>query len=120
MRDYTHRDMFKALNATFEEYATKENFEAGFIAFHYSSFVMNSIVEPWKRCALIRECIAPQGSSRRNHRQDQSVLTYLLHKNQISLSIDRNLASDHVFIKCDNIFYSIFYFFGRYPNLQLF
>ena len=42
--------------------------------------VRNTVLIPWVECALIRECIAPKGSSRNNHRQDQSVLTVLMHK----------------------------------------
>jgi len=33
-------------------------------------------------CALRRECIAPEGSDRSNHRQDQAVLTILYCKYQ--------------------------------------
>ena len=38
------------------------------------------VVRPWAECAQVRECIAPPGSSRVNHRQDQAVLTVLLYK----------------------------------------
>lgn len=42
--------------------------------------VYSSIVVPWAVCALQRHCIAPEGSSRANHRQDQATLTVLIHK----------------------------------------
>ena len=32
--------------------------------------------------SLIQECIAPQGSSRENHRQDQSILSILKYQNK--------------------------------------
>ena len=38
------------------------------------------IVEPWVRCARVEACIAPPGSNRRNHRQDQAALTVLAHQ----------------------------------------
>ena len=40
---------------------------------------VNKIVVPWVRCAMNRSCIAPAGSSRKNHRQDQAALTVLAH-----------------------------------------
>jgi Protein of unknown function (DUF1647) len=38
------------------------------------------VVKPWAECALQRLCIAPPGATRKNHRQDQAVLTVLLHQ----------------------------------------
>ena len=38
------------------------------------------LVEPWVRCARVEACIAPPGSNRRNHRQDQAALTVLAHQ----------------------------------------
>jgi hypothetical protein len=61
MRDYTFPAMFKALNASFDEYASKPNCEAGFIGFRYTADIMTNIVEPWRNCALQKECIAPEG-----------------------------------------------------------
>lgn len=40
---------------------------------------MQRIVLPWLQCALNQSCIAPPGSSRGNHRQDQAVLTVIAH-----------------------------------------
>ena len=42
--------------------------------------IVDNIVKPWADCALHVECITPEGSSRANHRQDQSVLSVLIHK----------------------------------------
>lgn len=36
---------------------------------------------PWLRCALEPACIAPPGSSRENHRQDQAALSVLMYAN---------------------------------------
>jgi hypothetical protein len=35
------------------------------------------IIDEWYSCALNKDCIAPVGSNRSNHRQDQAILTYL-------------------------------------------
>jgi hypothetical protein len=44
------------------------------------SDIYTSVVVPWASCALQRDCIAPQGSSRQNHRQDQAALTVILYQ----------------------------------------
>jgi hypothetical protein len=41
---------------------------------------MMDFIHEWARCARIRECIAPRGSDRSNHRQDQSVLSILFYR----------------------------------------
>lgn len=35
------------------------------------------LARPWYECSITRQCIAPDGSSRKNHRQDQAALTVL-------------------------------------------
>ena len=42
--------------------------------------IYEEIVSEWAHCAVTRECIAPRGSSRLNHRQDQAALSVLIHK----------------------------------------
>jgi len=37
----------------------------------------SELARPWYECSITRQCIAPDGSSRKNHRQDQSALTVL-------------------------------------------
>mmetsp|Transcript_17923 Transcript_17923/g.58874 ORF Transcript_17923/g.58874 Transcript_17923/m.58874 type:complete len:533 (-) Transcript_17923:233-1831(-) len=48
--------------------------------------MMRLVVEPWYECALNRECIAPLGSNKTNHRQDQTILSILFYKHRTSLS----------------------------------
>jgi hypothetical protein len=48
-----------------------------FAGFRYNSTWTQKIALPWKECAMVKECIAPKGSSRDNHRQDQSILSLL-------------------------------------------
>ncbi|CAO3672901.1 unnamed protein product [Umbelopsis ramanniana] len=42
--------------------------------------VVSEIMTPWYQCALDKDCIAPPGSSRHNHRQDQAALTFLVYR----------------------------------------
>jgi len=53
-------------------------FHAGaFLGFRKGSTAYSKILPMWLSCAMDKACIAPEGSSRRNHRQDQSSLTLL-------------------------------------------
>ena len=60
------------------------------------------LARPWYECSLIRQCIAPNGSDRSNHRQDQAALTVLailsnnkcqgIHE-QVGVHMDNNLGN---------------------------
>jgi hypothetical protein len=60
--------------------ATSPNLNGACIAFDMRSTVGVQLVKEWADCAMVRECIAPEGSSRANHRQDQSLLTILAYR----------------------------------------
>ena len=49
--------------------------------------VMKTVVNPWFECALEKECIAPKGSSRKNHRQDQAIITCLAYRSVMLLFV---------------------------------
>jgi len=111
MRQWTHPLMFDYLQENPADYDERPNADATLIGFatgHPSAAVRERVyrdlVVPWKRCAMARDCIAPAGSSRRNHRQDQAVLSYLVHKRGFRLADDscRDLG---VRCKCDRWFY---------------
>ncbi|XP_071853207.1 uncharacterized protein [Apostichopus japonicus] len=46
-----------------------------------STTIQTKLMQPWLQCAMEKECIAPTGSSRANHRQDASAITLLVYKN---------------------------------------
>lgn len=59
----------------------------GYLFINYqNATVMNQVVFPLVQCAYTRRCISPNGSSRKNHRQDQSILTVLVHSAKIQQS----------------------------------
>jgi hypothetical protein len=110
-RDWTHPGMFTYLGIDGERYGDLPNADATLVGFAIGSgpperreAVYQEIVLPWKTCALVKECIAPHGSSRANHRQDQAVLSYLVHRGKYSFAMDtpRELG---VRTKCDRWFY---------------
>ena len=57
-------------------------FKGGFIGVDYSVDWVRNLVKDWHDLALTPMCICPPGSSRRNHRQDQAILTILYYMYQ--------------------------------------
>lgn len=111
MREWTHPLMFEYLKVDPTQYADKPNADATLIGFAIGSApassreaVYRDIVLPWKACAMDKDCIAPRGSSRENHRQDQAVLSYLIHRAGYRFADD---APDQLGVrcKCDRWFY---------------
>lgn len=49
-----------------------------FVNYHNPT-VMHNVFFPLLQCAYTRHCISPYGTNRRNHRQDQAILTVLVH-----------------------------------------
>lgn len=62
-------------------YEGKSNCNGAFVGFNRDSPAYQKVLVPWAQCALDRNCIAPIGSDRSNHRQDQAILTVLAHQN---------------------------------------
>ncbi|KAG2193087.1 hypothetical protein INT46_011877 [Mucor plumbeus] len=82
MGKWTHRGMFKFFGADIKEYRYKSNCNGAAVGFDAdNSTIVNSLIIPWFECGLQKNCIAPPGSSRENHRQDQAALTYLAYFN---------------------------------------
>jgi hypothetical protein len=111
MRDWTHPLMFDFLKTDAARYFERPNADATLIGFatgHPSADVRErvyrDVVVPWKACALAKDCIAPPGSSRKNHRQDQAVLSYLVHHAGFDLATDTRQGIA-VRCKCDRWFY---------------
>jgi Protein of unknown function (DUF1647) len=111
MRDWTHPLMFRYLRVDPSDYADRRNADATLVGFAVGTAplaardaVCRDVVAPWKACALARDCIAPPGSSRRNHRQDQAVLSYLIHRSGYVFA-SRTARDIQVRCKCDRWFY---------------
>lgn len=56
------------------------NRNGAILAFNITDTNVCSLIERFAECASIKECIAPEGSSRQNHRQDQAVFTILYYQ----------------------------------------
>ena len=80
--DTTHPKTLKFLKVS-NETLYKQNIGAACIAVNYKFNNVVKTISKWKQCALIKQCIAPKGSSRKNHRQDQAVLGVLVYQADI-------------------------------------
>lgn len=58
----------------------KKMLSGGVVAFRYADAAARRLLQEWAEAAFRREIIAPEGSDRSNHRQDQAVLTLLFHQ----------------------------------------
>lgn len=56
-----------------------------FIDYHNAT-VMNDVIFPLLQCCYTKKCVSPDGTNRRNHRQDQAILSALLHSAKIEQS----------------------------------
>ncbi len=122
LRQWTHPLMFEFLGVDPDLYGDRPNADATLVGFALASAppaaseaVYRDIVVPWRACALERDCIAPRGSSRRNHRQDQAVLSYLVHRAGYEFAAD-TAGALRVRCKCDRWFYH-YIGFGVPPRL---
>ncbi|KAF9437496.1 hypothetical protein BGZ76_000492 [Entomortierella beljakovae] len=80
MEMWTHPGMLDYYHSSLSNFAVDEtNCNAAIMAFDVKNkTITEGIMKEWMQCSLTKECIAPEGSSRANHRQDQAALTYLV------------------------------------------
>lgn len=88
--DWTHPKTLNFLRAS-NELLHKHNLNGACVAINYKYSNVKNIIDRWKECALIKDCIAPNGSSRENHRQDQAVLSVIAHQSGIT----KNMPSEY-------------------------
>jgi hypothetical protein len=78
IRKWTYRATYKWFGIADDSFIlNKSNRNGAIIAFKISDQEVIEFIDEFARCAAIKDCIAPDGSSRQNHRQDQAVLTIL-------------------------------------------
>jgi hypothetical protein len=74
---WTHPGMLRYLGLPAGWRADAANLNGACIAFDARNPTAVDLLERWANLSLIEDCIAPKGSDRSNHRQDQSLLTVL-------------------------------------------
>lgn len=77
IKKYTYYKTIKYFNVN-ESVINNTCCSAASIGFKYPSKLVDNILNEWYNCAFDKNCIAPQGSNRNNHRQDQSAFSIIV------------------------------------------
>ena len=79
--DWTHPKSLEKLGVLSDKKLLKQtNLNGACICANYNNEKVRNVINKWKQGALNKNCIAPEGSSRANHRQDQAILSTLIYK----------------------------------------
>jgi hypothetical protein len=83
VKDWTHPGLFDALGLPRSFAGLNANLNGSCIAFNWRHERARALAKEWYECAMQKDIIAPAGSSRENHRQDQALLTVLAYRSGI-------------------------------------
>ena len=105
IQQWTHPGMLDFLQ-TPDVYLSKRNLAGGLVGIKTDNALTQLLLQQWLDCALNVKCISPQGSSRENHRQDQSALTNIAYKLGFAQQIFRqgigaNVSAIGLELQCD-------------------
>lgn len=79
--DWTHPKSLENLDVLNDKNILNQtNLNGACVCVNYYNIKVKDLVGRWKEGALNKNCIAPDGSSRDNHRQDQAILSTLVYK----------------------------------------
>jgi len=81
--DWTHPKMLEYLGLPHDWCGGFKNFAGGCVAFNPAYEKAMALAQDWAQLAQIKSCIAPNGSDRSNHRQDQALLTVLAYRSKL-------------------------------------
>lgn len=82
IKDWVHPDSLKFLVTDLKKRKSLQEApmcNGAIVGFQGNNLLAMQLLIKWANCSMLQECIAPVGSSRENHRQDQAVLTVLAH-----------------------------------------
>ena len=77
IKEWTHPSTIEYLDCT---NTGNENRNGACLGFNTKIDLVKDFITEFYNCAMDKNCIAPDGSSRKNHRQDQAVFTVLFYK----------------------------------------
>ena len=82
IEDWTHPKTLEYLKVDAQDINIREqrNRSGGLLAFKISNSKVRELICEFSLLAHEKECIAPEGSSRKNHRQDQALFTILYYQ----------------------------------------
>jgi hypothetical protein len=90
---FNHPQAIKQLGLTeYQHFNELQTRLAGICGVHYDNFNGKTILDDWYKYSLIKEIIVPDGSSRDNHRQDQTILSCLmmLHEKKYNITFEKS------------------------------
>jgi len=76
LAEWTHKSTLEYLKVS-KKIQEQINLTGGCVSIDYANPKALSLAKKWSEYAMVKECIAPNGSNRENHRQDQSLLSIL-------------------------------------------
>lgn len=79
--DWTHQGTIDFLLVK-KNILKKSNLTGGLVGVNTSNKNVVKLIQNWEKYSLNQQCIAPEGSSRDNHRQDQSILSILRYQSE--------------------------------------
>ena len=79
IKDWTHSETIKEMLVT-KKIKLNKNRAGTVVGVNYKHHIGRDIIEKWRVCARQKKVIAPRGSSRKNHRQDQAILSVLINQ----------------------------------------
>ena len=77
IKDWTHPSTIQYMNCI---NINEENRNGACLGFNTNIDFVKDLITEFYNCSQDKDCIAPEGSSRKNHRQDQAVFTILFYK----------------------------------------
>jgi len=83
VEEWTHPEQIRIV-CGHQRFSRNLNLDGSIIGFCSESQKSVSLLNEWFELSRVQSIIAPAGSNRLNHRQDQSLLTLLAYKNRIS------------------------------------
>lgn len=97
---YTHKSTLKWFDIhENDKILQKNNRNGAILIFNLDVDHVIKFINKFYECCKIKECIAPIGSSRENHRQDQSIFTLLFYLNEYIDHTDYGCS--YIEIHCD-------------------
>ena len=84
--EWTHEKSLDCLGVSNDsKILNQRNLNGACVAANYNNVAARNVIKKWSDCAKNKACIAPEGSSRSNHRQDQAILSVLVYKNMFKI-----------------------------------
>ncbi|MDB5540607.1 MAG: hypothetical protein JWQ89_2334 [Devosia sp.] len=80
---WTHPGMYTALGLPVGWAGDRKPLNTSCVGFNPANAVARALVDEWFAGAMDKNVIAPEGSSRANHRQDQALMTLLAYRSGI-------------------------------------